>query len=135
MKKIWLVLAGMLVGGGLLINGCGSPTAAATKRGEVIYAKTCLACHQADGTGVSGLNPPLKSSAYVAGEPAKLIGIVTGGLNTGVEINGDMYTNPMPAFGSSLTDNEIADVLTYIRNHFDNKAASISPDQVKAGRK
>jgi mono/diheme cytochrome c family protein len=137
MKKISLMLAAMLVVGEFLINSCGAPTpsAAVMKRGETTYTQTCLPCHQADGSGVSGLNPPLKNSAYVTGEPTKLIGIVINGLSTGVEINGDAYTNPMPPFGSSLHDNEIADVLTYIRNSFGNKAEKISADQVKAERK
>jgi mono/diheme cytochrome c family protein len=137
MKKIWLVLAVILFVGEFFIAACNSqaPSAATMKRGELIYTQTCLPCHQADGSGVSGLNPPLKNSAYVTGEPTKLIGIVINGLSTGVEINGDAYTNPMPPFGSSLNDNEIADVLTYIRNSFANKAEKISADQVKAERK
>jgi len=135
MKKIWFVLAVILFGGELLIISCGSPTAAAMKRGEVIYAKTCLPCHQADGSGVSGLNPPLKNSAYVTGESAKLISIVINGLSDGVQINNEDYTNPMPPLGSTLNDNEIADVLTYIRNNFGNQAENISAEQVKAERK
>jgi mono/diheme cytochrome c family protein len=105
------------------------------KRGELIYTQTCLPCHQADGSGVSGLNPPLKNSTYVAGEQTKLIGIVVNGVSDGVQINGDAYTNPMPPFGNTLNDDEIADVLTYIRNSFGNKAEKISADQVKAQRK
>jgi len=135
MKKIWLALAGILVAGGLWVIGCSSPTAAAMKRGELIYAKTCLPCHQADGSGVPGLNPPLRNSPYVNGEPAKLIGIVINGLSDGVQINDEDYTNPMPPFGKALNDNDIADVLTYIRNNFGNKATAMTADQVKAGRK
>jgi mono/diheme cytochrome c family protein len=137
MKKIWLVLAGILTAGVLVNISCGSlaPSAAAMKNGEKIYVQTCLPCHQADGSGVSGLNPPIKNSPYVIGEQPKLIGIVINGLSTGVQINGDAYTNPMPPFGNSLNDNEIADVLTYIRNSFVNKATEITADQVKAERK
>jgi mono/diheme cytochrome c family protein len=137
MKKIGLVPAVILVIAELLIVACSSrgPSAATMKRGEGIYAQTCLPCHQADGSGVSGLNPPLKNSPYVTGDQAKLIGIVVNGLSTGIQINGDDYTNPMPPFGKTLNDNEIADVLTFIRNSFGNKAEKISADQVKAERK
>src|SRR5450432_2502882 len=137
MKKIWLVPVAILFIGEFLIVACNSqaPSAATMKRGELIYTQTCLPCHQADGSGVSGLNPPLKNSPYVTGEQTKLIGIVVNGLNDGVQINGDAYTNPMPPFGNTLNDNEIADVLTYIRNSFANKATAITADQVKAERK
>jgi mono/diheme cytochrome c family protein len=84
---------------------------------------------------VPQLNPPLKNSDYVVGEESKLIRIVTHGFNDGVEINGDTYTNPMPPVGANFKDAEIADVLTYVRNNFGNKARAISADQVKALRK
>jgi mono/diheme cytochrome c family protein len=137
MKKPLFVLAGLLFAGEFLITNCNSPAAyeAAMKNGEKVYTQTCLPCHQADGSGVPGLNPPLKNSPYVIGEPGKLIGIVINGLSNGVEINGDAYTNPMPPFGTSLDNDEIADVLTYIRNSFANKATAITADRVKAERK
>jgi mono/diheme cytochrome c family protein len=137
MKKIGLATVVILVIGELLIVACNSgvPSAATMKRGELIYTQTCLPCHQSDGSGVSGLNPPLKNSPYVTGEQIKLIGIIINGLSDGVQINGDAYTNPMPPLGGTLNDNEIADVLSYIRNSFGNKAGKISADQVKAQRK
>jgi mono/diheme cytochrome c family protein len=64
-----------------------------------------------------------------------LITILMNGFSDGVEINGDSYTNPMPPFGASLKDEEIADVLTYVRNSFGNKASEISADQVRVQRK
>ena len=94
-----------------------------------------MACHQADGSGVPQLNPPLKNTSYVLGDESRLIGIVINGFSDGVEINGDTYTNTMPAFGASLKDEDIAEVLTYVRNSFGNKASEISADQVKALRK
>jgi mono/diheme cytochrome c family protein len=105
------------------------------QRGEKIYTQNCLPCHQADGSGVPQLNPPLKSTSYVLGDESRLIRIVINGSSNGVEINGDTYTNPMPAFGVRLKNEEIADVLTYVRNNFGNKASEIAADQVKALRK
>jgi mono/diheme cytochrome c family protein len=109
------------------LSGPGPGTA---QRGQKIYQQTCLACHQADAGGVPGMTPPLQKSPYVQGPSVKLIGIVLNGLNDGVEIDGESYSNPMPPFGAALKDQEIADVLTYLRNHFGNKAGPINVKQV-----
>ena len=106
------------------------PIQAPMQRGKAIYEQTCLPCHQADADGVPGMNPPLRKSPYVQGAPTRLIGIILKGLNDGVEIDGDTYSNPMPAFGSVLKDQEIADVLSYLRSHFGNKAGPINKPQV-----
>ena len=84
------------------------------------------------------LTPPLQNSSYVQGPATKVIGIVLNGLNDGVEIDGETYSNPMPSFGSALKDQEIADVLTYVRSHFGNKASPVSVTQVsqiRSGKK
>jgi mono/diheme cytochrome c family protein len=99
-------------------------------KGKAIYEQTCLPCHQADAGGVPGMNPPLQKSPYVQGPSARLIGIVLEGLNDGVEIDGQTYSNPMPPFSTVLKDQEIADVLSYLRSHFGNKAGPISLSQV-----
>ena len=99
-------------------------------KGKQIYEQTCLPCHQADAGGVPGMTPPLRKSPYVQGAPATLIGILLQGLNDGVEIDGDTYTNPMPPFGATLKDEDIADVLSYVRSHFGNKAGPIGKPQV-----
>ncbi len=100
------------------------------EKGKLIYEQSCLPCHQADAGGVPGMTPPLRKSPYVQGAPARLIGIVLKGLNDGVEIDGDTYSNPMPPFGGVLKDQDIADVLSYLRSHFGNKAGAISMQQV-----
>src|ERR1700735_2715007 len=102
------------------------PVQGSAGRGKIIYEQTCLPCHQADAGGVPGMNPPLRKSPYVQGTPARLIGIVLNGLNDGVEIDGDTYSNPMPPFGAVLKDEDIADVLSYLRSHFGNNAAPVS---------
>jgi mono/diheme cytochrome c family protein len=106
------------------------PEPASMQRGQKIYEQTCLPCHQADAGGVPGMTPPLQKSSYVQGPATKVIGIVLNGLNDGVEIDGETYSNPMPPFGTALKDQEIADVLTYVRSHFGNKAGSITVTQV-----
>jgi mono/diheme cytochrome c family protein len=78
------------------------------QRGKAIYEQTCLLYHQADASGVPGMNPPLRKSPYVQGAPARLISIILKGLNDGVKIDGDTYSNPRSAgsgrHGSSETD-------------------------------
>lgn len=106
---------------------------AAMARGKKVYTSTCLPCHQADGGGVPRLNPPLAKSDYVTGDISYLINIVLKGLNDEIEVNGEYYGNPMPA-QAQLSDQEVADVLTYIRNSFGNKASAITVAQVKTER-
>ena len=105
---------------------------ASMTRGKQVYLQQCLACHQADAGGVEGMNPSLIKAKFVLGDKATLVKIVLNGL-TGVEIVGDSYNGVM-APHADLTDLEIADVLTYIRNNFGNKASAITPAQVKAIR-
>jgi len=123
MKKIVLGIF-VLLGVGLISMKSQS------ERGKIIYEQTCLPCHQSDAGGVPGMTPPLRKSPYVQGTPARLIGIILQGLNDGVEIDGETYTNPMPPFGAVLKDEDIADVLSYLRSHFGNKAGPIGKPQV-----
>lgn len=104
------------------------------ERGRMIYNKYCLTCHQADGGGVPNMNPPLIKTTYVNGDKNRLITIVIRGLDEEIEINGDTYSNPMPAH-NFLKDQEIADVLTFIRNNFGNKASPVTGAEVKKNRK
>ncbi len=93
-----------------------------------------MACHQADGSGVPRLNPPLIKTSYVTGDKKKLVTIVLNGLKGGeVEIDGNVFDSPM-APQDFLKDQEIADVLTYIRNSFGNKASAVAPAEVKSVR-
>lgn len=101
--------------------------------GKVVYTQICLTCHQADGGGVQNMNPPLIKTSYVLGDKNRLIKIVLNGFNEDVEINGETYSNAMPAF-AQLTNKQIADVLTYVRNNFGNKAAAVTVADVNKVR-
>lgn len=102
-------------------------------RGRAVYEQNCLACHMEDGSGVPNLNPPLKKTQWVLGDKKRLIGVVMNGLNEEIVINGETYHNPMPGF-DYLNDQQISDVLTYVRNSFGNKASPVTVQEVKAFR-
>ena len=101
-------------------------------QGRSVYKQYCLTCHMADGLGVDGMNPPLAKTGYVLGDKTRLTNVLLNGLQ-GVEIDGEQYHGVMPA-QESLTDAQIAAVLTYVRNSFGNKASAVSAAEVKAVR-
>ncbi len=106
---------------------------ASMQRGNELYTQVCAACHQKNAGGVRGLNPPLIKTEYVLGDKTRLITIILKGLNQPIEIDDEEYTNAMPP-QSQLTDQQIADVLTFVRNNFGNKASAVTPVEVKAVR-
>lgn len=134
MKKLFVTFC--IVGLGMsctIFNGKKTVSKTALERGSEIYISTCIACHQSKGEGVPGLHPPLVNTSHVLGDRAKLINIMLRGMDEAVVINKVKYTTPMPSF-AQLTDQQIADVLNYVRNSFGNKAAVIGVSQVKAER-
>ena len=102
-------------------------------RGQRVYKNVCITCHMADGGGVPNMNPPLIKTEYVLGDKARLAHIVLAGLAEPLEIDGNDYKQHMPA-QNYLTDQEVADVLTYVRNSFGNKASAVRVAEVKAVR-
>jgi mono/diheme cytochrome c family protein len=106
---------------------------ASISKGKAVYSRICVTCHMADGLGVQRMNPPLNQTDYVLGDKTRLISIVLNGFSEDVEINGERYSNTMPAH-DFLKDDEIADVLTYVRNSFGNKASAITSAEVKKVR-
>lgn len=93
--------------------------------GKRIYTN-CMACHQADGSGVVGQFPPLAQSEWVLGDPDALARILLHGLQGGLEVLGQHYDGVMPAW-QRLSDEDIAAVLTYIRGAFGNTASAVEP--------
>ncbi|MFP5040003.1 c-type cytochrome [Parasediminibacterium sp. JCM 36343] len=107
--------------------------AASAQRGAGVYKTECLSCHQADGGGVPHLNPPLYENTDVVGDKKKIISIVLKGMTDRIPIDGEYYGNNM-ASHANLTNQQIADVLTYIRASFGNKASAVTAEDVKAVR-
>ncbi len=102
--------------------------------GEKIFSVYCATCHQKDGKGASGRFPPLTGTDWVTGDKKRLIGIVLNGMQGSIVVNGETYINAMPQHGF-LSDDEIANVLTYIRQNFGNRASEVKPDEVRRFRK
>ena len=101
--------------------------------GKQVYETVCMACHQADGKGLPGAFPPLAGSDYLAGDPARAVGVVVNGLQGEVVVNGVKFNSVMPAM-VQLSDQQIADALTYAMNTWGNSAGSITVAQVAAER-
>ena len=103
------------------------------KAGESTYQTVCLACHQADGKGLPGAFPPLAGSDYLLGNKDRAVGVVVRGLEGEVVVNGVKYNSVMPAM-TQLSDQEIADALTFAMNSWGNKGGAVSVAQVAAVR-
>ena len=97
--------------------------------GQEVYNTYCRACHMDNGMGVPGMNPPLAGTDWVTGDVERLIGVVLNGLNEPIEIKGETYQNAMAAH-AFLNDQQVADVLTYIRSSFGNDAGPVSAEKV-----
>lgn len=102
--------------------------------GQRLYAGKCAACHQPDGRGRPGQFPPLAGSDWVAGEPENLIRIVLHGLQGPVTVSGTSYNGNMPAFREQMKDEQVAAVLSFIRQEWGNTGAAVTAEQVAAVR-
>jgi mono/diheme cytochrome c family protein len=106
--------------------------------GQKVYFREghCGTCHQANGKGLDPAFPSLEKSPWVAGDANRLIKLAMYGLMGPLEINGKKYDGqvPMTPFAGMLNDQEMADVLTFVRNSFGNQADPVSAAMVKAIR-
>jgi mono/diheme cytochrome c family protein len=101
--------------------------------GKKVYDSYCLPCHMSNGMGAPGMNPPLVETEYVLGDKERLIKVILQGLSEPIEIKGEIYQNVM-ASHAFLSDQQIADVLTYVRQSFGNDASAVSTDEVSEVR-
>jgi mono/diheme cytochrome c family protein len=101
--------------------------------GQKLYARYCLTCHQADGGGVPNMQPPIAGGAWVKGDPKALaLFVITGGFNSAERKDGAV-DNVMPGF-PQLSDEELAGILTYIREKFGGGASPVSAAEVAEAR-
>jgi len=103
------------------------------KSGKAIFGTTCFACHQSEGQGVPHAFPPLAKSDFLNADPKRAIQIVMRGLSGEITVNGQKINSVMPS--QNLSDDEIADVLTYVYSSWGNNKTVITPTMVKAQRK
>ena len=103
------------------------------KRGAAVYARTCIACHQPTGMGLPPVFPPIANAPIVVGNPELPIKFILQGLMGPITVNGTTYNSMMPPV-AGVSDGDIADVLTYVRQSFGNKGNPVSADQVKSVR-
>ena len=103
------------------------------KRGAAVYARTCIACHQPTGLGLPPVFPPLANAPIVVGNPELPVKFILQGLMGPITVNGMAYNSMMPPV-AGVSDADIADVLTYVRQSFGNQANAVTADQVKAIR-
>ena len=103
------------------------------KRGAAVYARTCIACHQPTGLGLPPVFPPLANAPIVAGNPELPVKFILQGLMGPITVNGMTYNSMMPPV-AGVSDADIADVLTYVRQSFGNQGNPVTADQVKAIR-
>jgi nitrite reductase (NO-forming) len=101
--------------------------------GKSIYAKTCFACHQANGEGLGDAFPPLAKSDYLNADVNRAIEIILKGKTGEIVVNGKKYNSVMTA--QTLTDEEVAHVLTFVYSQWGNSKKDISPAMVAAVRK
>ncbi len=101
--------------------------------GKNLFNGTCSTCHQATGEGIESIFPPLAKSDYLMADKARALGIVLNGLSGPVKVNGKDYNSMMPPM-SQLNDDEIANILTYVRNAWGNEGDAVSADEVKSAR-
>lgn len=97
--------------------------------GSHLFASICAACHQPTGLGRPNMFPPLASSDYLNADKQRAIEIVIHGRQGEVVVNGQTFNNTMPSF--PLTDDDIANVLTYVYNSFGNSGLEVTPQEVK----
>ena len=100
------------------------------KRGQNVYNQACLVCHQVNGSGVPMMYPPIQESEIIAGDHEKLIKLVLEGMSGPIEIKGEQYNSTMPPQKDILNDQQISDLLTFLRRSFGNSADAISEKEV-----
>ncbi|MFN4764259.1 c-type cytochrome [Gillisia sp. Q332] len=101
------------------------------KRGKDVYSDFCITCHLSDGKGITGTFPPLDGSNWLTEKRKESIHAVKYGLQGPIEVNGENYNMAMAPLG--LTDQEVADVLTYVMNSWSNSSKKpVTLEEVKA---
>jgi nitrite reductase (NO-forming) len=113
--------------------GAGATKEQQIAAGKALFQGTCSTCHQPDGKGIEGVFPPLAGSDFLMADKARSIGIVVNGLSGPVTVNGKDYASVMPPM-SQLNDDEVANILTFVRNSFGNEGEAVTAAEVAGVR-
>ncbi|HNP23956.1 MAG TPA: cytochrome c [Panacibacter sp.] len=128
----FIIAAAIFVGGSAFVQ---QDVGESVQRGKEVYTTFCQNCHLESGEGIPGVNPPLAKADYLKKPTGTLIRVILEGQAEPIMVNGEKYATEMPAM-NYLTDEQIADVLNYVRNSFENKiTGSINAGMVKPYRK
>ena len=111
-----------------------APDADTMKRGQAVYSRTCIACHQPTGMGIPPVFPPLAGSEWIAKSSSIAVRNITNGMQGPVTVKGMTYNSMMPPV-AGLSDKDIADVVTYVNNSFGNTGATVTEAEVTAIKK
>ncbi len=101
--------------------------------GERVYTQNCAACHQTTGVGIPMAFPPLANSDYLNADESRAIDVVINGLDGEVTVNGEVFNGVMPAL--NLSDEDVANVLTYVYSQWGNSGQVVVPAEVRARRR
>jgi nitrite reductase (NO-forming) len=99
------------------------------EKGKRVFSQTCVACHQAEGQGLPGVFPPLADSDFLMADKSRAITALVKGLSGPIEVRGQKYNGVMPPV--MLNDEQIAHVLTFVRNTWGNKGDIVTVDEVR----
>jgi nitrite reductase (NO-forming) len=103
-------------------------TAERIELGRRLFTSICAACHQPTGRGIPNVFPPLASSDFLNADKGRAIKTVLNGRQGEIVVNGQKFNNSMPKF--PLSDEDIAEVLTFVYSSFGNSGVEVTPDEV-----
>lgn len=106
------------------------PAEGAAINGAALFSSLCAACHQPTGLGLPGVFPPLAASEWVNGSPGTAAAIVLHGVTGPLTVAGKDFNGTMPAFKDQLSDEQLAALLTYIRDQWGNSSAPVTATDV-----
>ena len=140
--KTWqlcLAMMAIMVGGMPAVQALAGKTGqgfdlnASVARGRTVYNTQCVTCHQEKGDGVKDVYPPLAKSDYLMADKARSIGTVVNGASGEITVNGMKYDGEM--LSVDLPDEQVSDVLNYVRNSWGNKGEPVKPEEIAPLRK
>lgn len=101
--------------------------------GKQLFTGTCSVCHQANGEGLPSVFPPLAKSSVLRDDPKRIVQIMLHGLSGKISVNGTEYNSVMPPM-TQLTDDEVANIGTFVLNSWGNPGGQITKDEAAAAR-